>query len=43
MKDKIKYCIDLAVREIGYPDTEDKVERMAKRLEELLIISELMV
>ena len=41
--DKIKHCVNVVVKEIGYPDTKEKVEKMAKRLEKLLILSELMI
>lgn len=39
----IRYCIDVCVKEIGFPDTNKKIDRFAKRLEELLILSELLV
>lgn len=39
----IKDCIDIAVKEIGFPNTKEKEEKLSKRLHELLILKDLVV
>lgn len=38
-----KEMVDIVMKEIGYPDTEEKVTKMAERIRELQILSELLV